>query len=64
MVSKQAELSLPPKPANDVLRDRLDEIRHELAADDLEPARMAALQLEADKLNKLLRVCFQDGGGE
>ena len=47
------------QPADATLRERLDEVLHELAADELEPARVAVLQLEADKLRKLLRVCFQ-----
>ena len=46
-------------PAAATLRERLDEILVELAADELEPARIASLQIESNKLRKLLRVCFQ-----
>jgi len=47
-----------PAPA-DTLRGRLDEVLVELAADEIEPARAAALHIEADKLNRLLTRCFQ-----
>jgi hypothetical protein len=53
---------VPPKPAESVIRQRLDEVTRELAAEDVEPAAQAALELEGAKLRKLLARCFQSEG--
>jgi hypothetical protein len=52
-------MCLPPRPADECLRERLAQVRAELGDIDLEPGAVAALQLEADKLNRLLNNCFQ-----
>ena len=54
-MSAQAELTLPPTQANEVIQDKLERVLRALNDVDIEPAAHARLTLEAERLRNLLR---------